>query len=112
MRLRALEHVHFLVGQGVAMGEARDQLSAAMKNVSAQTLRDWQERECPRVIPQLGERLQQAHIAGEVFARVGAEAHTASVKRTPIDRRLSSPRPVPRPSGVFFGYVRSRLRPG
>jgi hypothetical protein len=70
MRLRALEHVHFLVGQGVAIGDARDQVSAAMKNVSAQTLRDWQERECPRLIPQLGERLQQAHIAGEVFARV------------------------------------------
>jgi len=69
MRLRALEHVHFLVGQGVAKGKARKRVSAAMGNVSVETLRDWEERECPRVILGLDAKLNDAWGAGALLAK-------------------------------------------
>jgi hypothetical protein len=42
MRNRALEHVAFLVGQGVKKGIARARVGAAMKNVSVNTLKTWE----------------------------------------------------------------------
>jgi hypothetical protein len=70
MRLRALEHVAFLEGQGFATGIARARVSAAMRKVSPETLRDWRKRECRQTIPDLDECLQSATAAGRLATRL------------------------------------------
>jgi hypothetical protein len=67
MRLRALEHVAFLVGQGISKGVARKRVATAMKNVAPETLRDWEERECRRDYVDLDALLARARAAGELF---------------------------------------------
>lgn len=67
MRARALEHVAFLHGQGVALQIARRRVGAAMK-VAAATLRAW-ETECRRSVYNLNARIATARDAGDIKAR-------------------------------------------
>jgi hypothetical protein len=43
-RIRAIEHVAFLVGQGVSKGVAQRRVAAAMRKVSWETLKSWEKQ--------------------------------------------------------------------
>lgn len=69
MRMRAVEHVHFLHGQGVALGIARSRVGAHMKNVAKDTLRKWETDECPVNIFNCADRISTAAGAGRLQAK-------------------------------------------
>jgi hypothetical protein len=64
MRFRAIEHVYFLVGQGVAKGIAQRRVSAAMHKVSPETLKSW-ERDAKQDY-RAARQLSAAQSAGEI----------------------------------------------
>lgn len=65
LRLRAIEHVLFLVGQGFTKAAARKRVSMAT-GAPEETLRAWEERDLPRVDPvNSGVRMDLAQRAGE-----------------------------------------------
>jgi hypothetical protein len=98
MRRRALEHVWFLVGQKYTQEKAREIVGAAMGNVPAGTLREWEARPHGSMAD-LKWRRQSARAAGKLKLELecGSEAdgpidahalHTMNIllKQNPLQR--------------------------
>lgn len=73
-RTIALEHVHFLVGQGHKKGEAQRRVARAI-GVNARTLREWEERDLPKIYGPdlLAQFLEETRRAGALKARHDAD---------------------------------------
>lgn len=67
MRVRALQHVEFLRGQGLSVGLARKRVALAV-GAAVDTLRKW-EVECREHVRDLAGRLEWARVAGEIKVR-------------------------------------------
>lgn len=86
MRHRALEHVAFLVGQGVGKGIAQKRVGTMMKGVSVNTLKDWEKDARPLTAVQW--QIELANKAGKLsillqndpgYAKAGSmDAHEAA----------------------------------
>ena len=67
MRQRALEHVAFLMGQGVGKGKAHERVGAAIK-VNTETIRTWERTERDQMLPDFN--LERAERAGELSIKL------------------------------------------
>jgi hypothetical protein len=67
-RLRAVEHVQFLHGQGPTKKNARERVAHAV-GISVGALRSWEESEIPSKIHDAERQFELARAAGNLFAR-------------------------------------------
>lgn len=84
MRLLALEHVGFLLGQGVHKGVAQKRVAAAMKKVAPGTLRKWEQDAKER--PEAARQIQLAIDAGRLLVARESNSNLGKVgSNSPID---------------------------
>lgn len=85
-RVRAVQHVLFIHGQGSTKNRARQRVSAAMTNVGSETLRAWEERDFQSLADK--HAFRQAEAAGRMAVKIAdanerltLELHEADVYR-------------------------------
>jgi hypothetical protein len=82
-RTIALEHVHFLAGQGHKKGEAQRRVARTI-GVNARTLREWEKRDLPKIYGPdiLVEFLEETRQAGALKARRDADP---DLRKRPVE---------------------------
>jgi hypothetical protein len=77
MRQRALEHIAFLVGQGVGKGIAQRRVGTHMGGVSVNTLKDWEKS--ANIRPEVRRQIELANRAGQLFVVLSSNPDYAKI---------------------------------